>query len=303
MPQKPVDSWAYNERIVSLSRHARNSLCLALSFFSALLSRKEIVILTYHSVGLDSDFDTVKPKEFTRQMEYLERNYAIVPLAEVLEYVSKERKRPAGRMISITFDDGYQDFYTNAYPFFRERGLPATVFVATYYVGKDWPFAEPHHKMLTWKQIEEISNNNIEIGAHTVTHPNLEQTKLQKAHHEITKSKEEIEKHLGRTVRFFSYPFGGYTDQILKTVENAGFEGGVGGFGTVRDRSHLFTLHRVQVDSSVSFLQFKAHLTKAVDWSGKIEQIVKTLLRRPTANRLVRAATKMLNQTNRKVIL
>jgi peptidoglycan/xylan/chitin deacetylase (PgdA/CDA1 family) len=221
-----------------------------------------------------------------RQMEYLERNCAIVPLAEVLEYVSNERKRPAGRTVSVTFDDGYRDFYTNVYPFFREHKLPATVFIATCYVGKDWPFVEPHPKMLTWEQIEEISGNNIEIGAHTVTHPNLEQTSVEKVHHEIAKSKEEIEKHLGCTVRFFSYPFGGYTDQILKTVENAGFEGGVGGFGTVRDASHLFALNRVQVDSSISFLQFKARLTKAVDWSGKIEKTVKTLLRRPTVNRL-----------------
>jgi peptidoglycan/xylan/chitin deacetylase (PgdA/CDA1 family) len=227
---------------------------------------------------MNSDFHTVKPKEFTRQMECIERNYAIVPLAEVLKYISNERKGSARRMVSVTFDDGYQDFYTNAYPFFLERKLPATVFITTYYVGKDWPFVEPHLEMLTWKQIEEISLNNIEIGAHTVTHPNLRQMKLEEAEHQIVKSKEEIEKHLGRPVRFFSYPFGGYTDQVLKTVENAGFEGGVGGFGTVRNASHPFTLNRVQIDSSISYLQFQARLTKAVDWSAKIEQAVKKML-------------------------
>lgn len=301
MPQASLDSWVHSERIVSLSRHARNSLCLALSLFSAPLSRKEIVILTYHSVGLNSSFHTVKPKIFMRQMEYLERDYAIVSLAEVLEYVSNERKRPARRIASVTFDDGYRDFYTNAYPFFRKHKLPATVFVATHYVGKDWPFVESHPKMLTWKQIREISGNNIEIGAHTVTHPNLAQMKHEEAHHEIMKSKEEIEKHSGRTVRFFSYPFGGYTDQILKTVESAGFDGGVGGFGTVRRASHLFTLNRVQIDSSISFPQFRARLTKAVDWSGKIEQTVKTLLRRPAVNRLSYGAKNA--QRARKAIL
>jgi hypothetical protein len=160
------------------------------------------------------------------------------------------------------------------------------VFVATGYVGKEWPFGMSHPKTLTWEQIEEISNNNIEIGAHTVTHPNLQQEKPEKVEHEIMKSKEEIEKHLRRTVRFFSYPFGKYTNQILKIIENAGFEAGIGGLGTVQKSSCLFTLNRVQVDRSITFLQFKARLTKAVDWSGKIEQIVRTVLRRPTVNRL-----------------
>jgi peptidoglycan/xylan/chitin deacetylase (PgdA/CDA1 family) len=301
LPQRFLDSWAHNERVFSLSRYAWNSLCLALSLFPALLSQKEIVILSYHSVGLDSDFRTVEPKDFIRQMEYLKSNYAIVPLAEVLECIGKE-ERPARRMVSITFDDGYQDFYLNVYPFLRKNKLPATVFVATGYVGKEWPFVESHPKILTWEQIEEISNHNIEIGAHTVTHPNLQQEKPEKVEHEIMKSKEEIEKHLRRTVRFFSYPFGSYTNQIVEIVENAGFEAAVGGLGTIQESASLFTLNRVQVDRSISFLQFKAHLTKAVDWSGKIEQTVKTLLRRPTVNRLSYGA-KNAQLSNRKAIL
>lgn len=277
MPQALLDSWVLSERIVSLSRHARNSLCLALSLFSAPLSRKEIVILTYHSVSLDSDFETVEPKDFIRQMDYLKKNYAIVPLAEVLEYI-REEGRPARRMVSITFDDGYHDFYVNVYPFLRKQKLPATVFVATGYVGKEWPFAESHSSMLTWEQIDEISNYSIEIGAHTITHPNLQERKPEEVEHEIVKSKEEIEKHLGKAVKFFAYPYGKYTDHILEIVEKMGFEAGVAGLGTIRKGSCLFTLNRVQVDSSISFLQFKARLTKAVDWSRKIEKTIRILL-------------------------
>lgn len=280
LPQRLSDSWTRNVKMSNLSRYGRNFLCLALSFFPMLLSQKEIVILTYHSVSLDSGFHTVEPKDFIRQMEYLKSNYAIVSLAEVLDCIGKEG-RPARRMVSITFDDGYQDFYLNVYPFLRKHKLPATVFVATGYVGKEWPFVESHPKILTWEQIEEISNNNIEIGAHTVTHPNLQQKKPEEAIREITKSKEELEKHLRRTVRFFSYPFGRYTNQILEIVDNAGFEAGVGGGGTVQEDACLFTLNRVQVDRSITFLQFRAHLTKAVDWSRKIEQTTRILLRRP----------------------
>ena len=279
LPQRLLDSWARNEQMFGLSRHARNSLCLALSFFPALLSQKELVILTYHSVGLDSDFFIVKPRDFIRQMEYLKSNYAIVPLADLLECIGKEG-RPARGIVSISFDDGYEDFYTDVYPFLRKHKLPATVFVATGYVGKEWPFVKSHPKILTWEQIEEISDNNIEIGAHTVTHPNLQKEKPEEAIYEIVKSKGEIEKHLGRSVRFFSYPFGKYTSQVLEIVEKAGFEAGVGGMGTVHKDSNIFALNRVRVDRSTTFLQFKARLTKAVDWSTGIEQTVRKLLRR-----------------------
>jgi len=212
-------------------------------------------------------------------MEYLNDNCVIVPLAEVLEYVGKERD-PEEKIVSITFDDGYQDFYLTAYPFLRRYNLPATVFIATGYVGGRWPFVEGHPKMLTWKQIEEISNNNIEIGAHSVTHPNLQEEASENVEFEIAKSKQEIERHLRKTVRFFSYPFGRYTSKITEIVEQAGFEAGVCGRGTVQKDSGIFNLNRVQVDSSITFLQFRAQLTEAVDWSRKIEQSARMVLGR-----------------------
>jgi peptidoglycan/xylan/chitin deacetylase (PgdA/CDA1 family) len=134
--------------------------------------------------------------------------------------------------------------------------------------------------MLTWNEIEEISNNNIEIGAHTVTHPNLQEEKLSKAELEVMESKREIENHLRRVVRYFSYPFGRYTDRILEIVENSGFEAAVGGRGSVHEGSCVFSLNRVQIDRSVCFPQFTARLTKGVDWSEKIEQMIRTLLRK-----------------------
>ncbi len=257
----------------------RNSLCLTLSFFPTLLSQKEIVILTYHSIGSDNGFYTVRPNDFLRQMEYLSDNCVVVPLAELLEYVDKERN-PEERIVSITFDDGYQDFYLNAYPFLRRHNLPATVFIATGYVGGRWPFVQSHPKMLTWKQIEEISNNNIEIGAHSVTHPNLQEESSDKIEFEITESKQEIERHLRKTVQFFSYPSGRYTSKITQTVEHAGFKAGVCGGGTVQKGSRLFNLSRVQVDSSITFLHYRAQLTKAADWSRKIELSARILLRK-----------------------
>lgn len=258
---------------------ARNMMHLFLAFFARIGSQREVIILTYHSVGSNGDFLTVDPDAFRRQMEYLRNNYSIVPLSEVVNFVKGKKETP-GRSVSITFDDGYRDFYFNVYPYFRRYKLPATVFVTTGYVGQEWPLGKHGLEMLTWNEIEEISNNGIEIGAHTVTHPNLQEENPSKAEYEIMESKREIEKHLKKKVRFLSYPFGRYTNRILEIVENSGFEAVVGGRGTVHEGSYLFVLNRVQVDRSLSFLQFKAHLTKAVDWSREIEQTIRILLGR-----------------------
>jgi peptidoglycan/xylan/chitin deacetylase (PgdA/CDA1 family) len=276
LSQKRLDSRTRNESIRGLLRHTRNSLCLTLSFLPTLSFLNENIVLTYHSVSVDGNFHTVKPKDFARQLEYLKQNYEIVSLAKMLNRVDNAEKTKK-RFVSITFDDGYQDFYLNVYPLLRKNKLPATVFVATSFVGKKWPFAEEHPKMLTWKQIEEISNNNIEIGAHTVTHPNLQKKKREEAEQEITESKEEIENHLGKCVNFFSYPFGRYSPEIVDIVRRSGFKGGVGAEGTVRKDAQLFVLDRIQVDSSVSFILFKARLTKAIDMSSSIEQALKKL--------------------------
>lgn len=262
---------------------ARNMMQLFLAFFARISSQKEVIILTYHSVGSNGDFFTVDPDAFRRQMEYLRNNYSIVPLSEVVNFVKGKKEMPR-RSVSITFDDGYQDFYFNVCPYFRRYKLPATVFVTTGYVGQEWPFSKHGLGMLTWNEIEEISNNGIEIGAHTVTHPNLQEENPSKAECEIMESKREIEKHLKKNVRFLSYPFGRYTNRLLEIAENSGFEAVFGGRGTVREGSCLFVLNRVQIDRSISFLQFKAYLTKAVNWTKKIEKTGRILLRRPAVN-------------------
>jgi peptidoglycan/xylan/chitin deacetylase (PgdA/CDA1 family) len=243
-----------------------------------LLSRSENVILTYHSIGFDGIFDTVELKDFIRQLDYLKKNYMIVPLVEMLKCIGA-RATHAKRMVSITFDDGYQDFYQVVFPLLRKNNLPATVFVATDYVGKEWPFVSNHPKMLTWEQINEISNNNIEIGAHTLSHPNLQKKRLEDADCEIRKSKEEIEKHIDRRVNFFSYPFGRCRPEIVDIVKSAGFKGGVGGKGTIQKDAQIFVLNRIQVDSSISFMLFKARLTKAVDMIAMIEEPAQKLLK------------------------
>ncbi len=132
--------------------------------------------------------------------------------------------------------------------------------------------------MLTWSEIEEISKNNIEIGAHTVNHVNLTEKDQLEAKYEILGSKIEIETHLKKDVRFFSAPFGIYSYHALDIVSNSGFEASVGGLGTVHEGASLFPLRRIHVDKSTSLLQLNARLTRAFDWSEELERKAKLLV-------------------------
>lgn len=260
-----------------LITYVNNISILALAFFCKLFSRRVIVILMYHTVGVPKDFYSVDPAEFERQIDYLKENYAIVSLDEIVGFVKNSKKIPR-KCVALTFDDGSQDLYANVYPYLRKNNLPATVFVTTGYVEKNWPFDNRNHfKMLAWKQIEEMSNNNIEFGAHTVSHPDLERISLEEAKREILCSKIELEEHIKKRVRFFSYPSASHTQEIVDIVMSSGFEAAVGGGGTVGERAKIFVLNRVQVDSSVSFMLFKARLTKSVDVLRMIKQTVKKL--------------------------
>lgn len=263
--------------VANLTRLIRNIIYLALAFVSKLSFQREIAILTYHSVDSIDGYHTVDPKEFRRQIEYLRKNYAIVSLNDMTEFAKGNGNLPR-KAVAITFDDGYHDFYLNVYPYFVKNKLCATVFVTTGYTGKEWRFNDPPIKMLSWKEIEEISEKNIEIGAHTVTHPNLREINLKKAKNEILTSKKEIESYTKKKARYFSYPFGSYTPEIVDIVKSSSFKGGFGGEGTIRKDLNVFVLNRVQVDSSVSFMLFKARLTRAVDWFKSLEQIVKKIL-------------------------
>ena len=82
------------------------------------------------------------------------------------------------RTCVVTFDDGYETVYREAFPVLEELGFTATVFLITGYCGKQnsWPgHVSPvgEQLLLSWTQIEEMARHHIEFGSHTVTHPDL----------------------------------------------------------------------------------------------------------------------------------
>ena len=87
-------------------------------------------ILYYHRVNDDNDpfFHAISTDVFDQEMQYIARHYRVVSMSEVLEHLESNSRE---MVLAVTFDDGYQDNYHNAFPILQRYGLPATIFLTT----------------------------------------------------------------------------------------------------------------------------------------------------------------------------
>jgi peptidoglycan/xylan/chitin deacetylase (PgdA/CDA1 family) len=274
----------------------------------------------------------VSKENFEKQMQYIREKMNPISLKDLVECIIKSMTIPE-RAVAITFDDGYGDNYTIAYPILKRYKIPATIFLATGYIETSsifwWdkvaeiikktkaPFIELKnfcsfsndkaflfetialmgHKdkenaimilvklfktfdyekisnatevlqdklkvadtdiekqpMLDWAQIEEMCKNGIDIGAHTVNHPDLTKINVEEVEEEICQSKKTIEERLNRQVSHFAYPYGlgeNYNKNIERIAKNLDFQSiCTAETGIVTIKSDVFNLKRVSMPNS-----------------------------------------------------
>lgn len=182
-----------------------------------------IPILMYHYVRTVTDPAdaigsnlSVTPERFAAQMQYLaDHGYTTLTLREVHAILAGQLPLPE-RPIALTFDDGYRDFYTAAWPVLRQQGFKATSYVITDLLGED--------AYLTWDMLRELDASGlIEVGAHSRTHPDLRALGADRRWGEIAGSKATLEQGLGRPITAFCYPAGKYDAAVIAAVRQAGF--------------------------------------------------------------------------------
>ncbi|MDO8603447.1 MAG: polysaccharide deacetylase family protein [Candidatus Omnitrophota bacterium] len=219
-------------------------------------------VIMYHKIDGDSAVSrlSVSPENFKRQMYFLKkRHYNVVKLEDLAEIVKKNKIPP--RTIAVTFDDGYENNYTNAYPVLKQLGLHATIFIIPALVGTEG--------YVTWNQILEMSESGvIAIGSHTMTHPWLPTQPVQKLDSEIKDSKAAIESHLDREIYAFSYPLGGFNKDVRKKVVEAGYKIAVATNPGKRYPKHdIFAMKRLRISStSDNLLVFWFEITGFYTW-------------------------------------
>lgn len=207
------------KQIIKRTIYLGLSLLAKYSGIAALLrllrGRDGLIVLMYHKVNdIPNNPLTVTIHAFEEQIRHLTANYKIVSLDEVARTIEGNRKF-GKRSVLITFDDGYQDNLTNAYPILVKYRCGAVLFIPTDYPGdgllphdQRLPFSNP---ILTWEQIAAMEDV-FEIGSHGRSHRALTKIPFRDAKHEIESSKALIEQKLGRPVRSFSYPKGSILD-------------------------------------------------------------------------------------------
>jgi peptidoglycan/xylan/chitin deacetylase (PgdA/CDA1 family) len=234
-----------------------------LAVASFLIPRdKGIPILMYHSIDNNDVFFTVKPEVFVKQMKYLkDKNYQVISLAKLVEILESKNPLP-DKAIVITFDDGYQDNYTNAWPVLKKHNFPATIFLTTGLIGQEMTTSQGSLPMLNWSQIEEMHHSGlIDFQPHTVSHQRFDRLKLSEIEQEIVDSQKMIEEKLNKKCYFFAYPKGWYNQEIIEILKKHGFKAArTLETGKTKKGDDLFKLKRISVNSTISFIQFKAKL-------------------------------------------
>lgn len=169
-------------------------------------------ILTYHSIDDSNSVISVSPQELRGHLDSLEASgRRIVPLENILDHPGA---------VALTFDDGFRNFREHALPLLQEKRMPATVFVVTGYCGgkNDWPSQSvdgvPLLDLMSWSELDEIARQGITLGAHTVTHPHLNQLAPVEAAREMGESRRAIEERTGRRVTAFAYPYGSLSPRV-----------------------------------------------------------------------------------------
>jgi peptidoglycan/xylan/chitin deacetylase (PgdA/CDA1 family) len=251
---------------------------------------RTLPILMYHSIsekneeGMAAYYRTVtRPDIFHAQMQTLKSDgWRGVTLREGLQFVAGDEEL-VEKVAAITFDDGFEDFYTAAYPALREQGFSATMYLPTSYIGETQQTFKGHPCM-TWKQVCELHAEGIEFGSHTVTHPKLWDLNGTQIARELRDSRRAIEDHIGARIPSFAYPYAfpqsdrNFAARFRQELQEAGYENCVTTIiGRVECDDDRFTLKRLPANSCDDADLLRAKLQGAYDWLAIAQNAVKSV--------------------------
>jgi peptidoglycan/xylan/chitin deacetylase (PgdA/CDA1 family) len=230
--------------------------------------QKGVPVLMYHHVtdelnGTPLPKLRVSPQRFAHHLDFLaRRGYRTLTLSQALALEAKGQKA-----VVITFDDGYLDFYEQAWPLLKARGQIATVFLVTGSLGGenhwDQGKGEPRERLISRKQVLELAAAGVEFGGHTHSHRKLTTLDERDLIREVTDCQKALTDLLGRPSRVFSYPYGLSTPLVAEAVARAGLTAACTTRpGMLRRETNALMIPRIIVKRADDWLDFALKLTR-----------------------------------------
>jgi peptidoglycan/xylan/chitin deacetylase (PgdA/CDA1 family) len=247
-----------------------------------------IPVLMYHSISEDAEPGvspyyrlTTTPARFAAQMRWLRNNgYCVVDLQEAMARVS-DSSADARHLAVVTFDDGFEDFRTHAWPALAEHGFTATVFLPTSFIG-DARQSFKGRPCLTWKEVRELHVSGARFGSHTVTHPKLYELSWPVIRRELVDSRAALEQELGAPARTFAYPYAfpqedrEFVRRFRHELSRAGYVSGVTtAIGRATPDSDPLRLERLPVNECDDERLFAAKMAGSYDWVGRLQLVAR----------------------------
>ena len=238
-----------------------------------------IPILMYHSISTDPETGVpgyyrlaTSPARFRAQMIWLhEAGYRTIDLTEMCRRLAAPVVA-ADRAVVITFDDGFRDFHTHAWPVLDELGFSATMFLPTSFIGSTRRRFKGRD-CLTWTEVRALHQAGARFGAHTVTHPVLHQLGWADIHTELHDGKRTIEDELGVRVDAFAYPYAfpqedrAFVSRFRDELGQLGYAASVTtAIGIARRPADALALKRLPVNDADDLPLFAAKLRGGYDW-------------------------------------
>jgi peptidoglycan/xylan/chitin deacetylase (PgdA/CDA1 family) len=189
------------------------------------------MIFTYHKIGhqFELGITTVRRQAFGAHLDLL--------TGLGLEFLTASETDTSPhpvKQIAITFDDGYESVFSDAYAEMKPRGVSGTVFPVVGSVGDynkwDVQLSRRPFKHLTWRQLSELSAAGFEVGSHTLSHRDLTRLDPKMLRRELSESRAILEDHLGTGVTAVSYPFGRFSRRVIEEALEAGYTRGFTSF-------------------------------------------------------------------------
>lgn len=205
----------------------------------------QVPVLMYHHVQSSADpfLNNVTPASFARQMDFIHRHgYRVISMDALVEAL--KTGQTLRHSVVITFDDGNLDNYTQAFPVLKKYNFPAVEFVPAGFVN-----VKPD--AVTWDQLKDMARAGFVTGSHSYSHKYLPAQSPAQLIKEVKESRELLEKGLGRPVKYFCYPSGGFTREIQQMLREAGYTAAcTTNRAEAGSHNDLFALRRIRVNDS-----------------------------------------------------